>query len=297
MYKYEQKELKTYIEKLRHTFDVVRIVDPIKNIVPFTDGMDNMPVKMTCYDFWKRGKICENCTSFQAIKNDRAITKIEYCEENVFLVISTPVEFNDSKYAIEMLFDINEINTIKYINKENNDKIQGLITNLEENLLIDELTGVYNRRFINRNLPFAIENGDSIGIKQLAVIMVDIDDFKYINDTYGHLAGDGALKKVADIIKTRVRSGSDWLARYGGDEFVVLLKNADESVVNRVIEEIQSEIKDCNFMYLDTETEITLSFGVKVVEAGTVNYETVLKAVDKNLNQAKCSGKNKVVIS
>ncbi len=238
-----------------------------------------------------------NCISVRAIEEDKTITKIEYDENGAFLVISTPILLDNEKYAIEMLLNIKEINTIRDLNKENNEKIQGVITNLKENLLIDELTGVYNRRFINENLPSDIEYGKSRGVDLVAVIMVDIDDFKEINDNYGHLVGDHTLQKVAHIMKSRIRSNLDWVARYGGDEFIILLKNADEIIANNVIKEIQEEINSSNIISSNTKSRITLSFGIHVIEPGTMNYEKVIEVVDKNLNKAKCLGKNRGITS
>lgn len=297
MIEYKKSELKLYMDGLKRTFDVARIVDPIKNVVPFSEGLDKTPVEVACYGYWRDKGVCDNCISVRAIEEDKTITKIEYDENGAFLVISTPILIDNEKYAIEMLLNIKEINTIRDLNKENNEKIQGVITNLKENLLIDELTGVYNRRFINENLPGDIEYGKSRGVDLVAVIMVDIDDFKEINDNYGHLVGDHTLQKVAHIMKSRIRSNLDWVARYGGDEFIILLKNADEIIANNVIKEIQEEINSSNIISSNTKSRITLSFGIHVIEPGTMNYEKVIEVVDKNLNKAKCLGKNRGITS
>ena len=110
---------------------------------------------------------------------------------------SNPNYLKSQKYAIEMLLDIADVDTIVDLNEENNKQIEGIITQLKENLLKDELTGVHNRRFINENIQIDIEHGKSKGIDSVAVIMVDIDDFKEINDLYGHLVGDRTLKRIA----------------------------------------------------------------------------------------------------
>lgn len=297
MYEYKGEELKEYLAKLKRTFEVVRVVDPIKSKVSFIAGMDNAPINSTCYDVWNRGGVCSNCVSARSIKENRTVTKIEYNEIGAYLVIATPIILDHKKYAIEMLLDIADVDTIIDLNEENNKHIEGIITGLRENLLTDELTGVHNRRFINENIQTDIEHGKSKGIDSVAVIMVDIDDFKEINDVYGHLEGDRTLKRIAAILNSKIRSDFDWVARYGGDEFIILLKNADKIVANRVIESIQEEVNDTNLISTDSEARITLSFGIHIIETGSTNYGKVFKIIDENLNKAKISGKNRAIIS
>lgn len=294
---HEKQYIKNHVERLKNMFEVVRIVDPIKNKVHFTEGMDKAPQDISCYSFWKKGEVCTNCISALCIEEDRAVTKVEYTEEDAFLVIAAPIVIEDKKYAIEILLNIDNIDIINDLNKEHDKRVQGVITGLEEDLMLDELTEVYNRRFINKYLPNNVEGEKSKDIDKLAVIMLDIDDFKEINDIYGHLAGDHVLQKIAKIIDSRIRADFDWVARYGGDEFIILLKNVNESVVKRVLGEIQKELANTILISRAPEMKITLSFGVHILEPGTMNFEEVIEIVDKNLSHAKHSGKNKIVIS
>lgn len=297
MHEYKGEELKEYLEKLKRTFEVVRVVDPVKSKVSYVEGLDNTPINSSCFEVWNRGGICSNCISTRGIKENRTATKIEYNEMGTYLVIATPIILNHEKSAIEMILDIADVDTIVDLNEENNKQIEGIITQLKENLLKDELTGVHNRRFINENIQIDIEHGKSKGIDSVAVIMVDIDDFKEINDLYGHLVGDRTLKRIASILNSRIRADFDWVARYGGDEFIILLKNADEAIANRVVASIQEEVNNSNLICADAEAKITLSFGIHIIETGAMSYERVLEIIDGNLNRAKSLGKNRVVIS
>lgn len=294
---YQNEDLKNYIDGLTEIFNVVRIVDPVGNKVPFTERLEDTPVHINCYDYWQTGKICENCISAKSIKENRVVTKIEYNDKGAFLVIAKPVIMDNKKYTIEMLLSMDEIDTVIDLNKENSKKIESVINELEENLMIDELTGVYNRRFINKELSSINESEKYDDIGKVALIMVDIDDFKEINDVYGHLVGDRALQKVASIIKSRIRSNYDWIARFGGDEFIIFLKNADINVSSRIIESIQKQIEDTDLIIEDPAARITLSFGTHIVEPEALNLERVLKIIDENLSRAKYEGKNKAVIS
>lgn len=294
---YQKEDLKNYIDGLAKIFNVVRIVDPVENKVPFTERLEDTAVHINCYDYWQTGEICKNCISAKSIKENKVVTKIEYNEKGAFLVLAKPVMLDNKKYALEMLLSMDEIDTVIDLNKENSKKIESVISKLEENLMIDELTGVYNRRFINKELSSINESGKYDDIDKIALIMVDIDDFKEINDVYGHLVGDRALQRVASIIKSKIRSNYDWVARFGGDEFIIFLRNADVNVSSRIIKSIQKQIEDTDLIKEDPAARITLSFGTHIVDPEALNLERVLRIIDENLSRAKYEGKNKAIIS
>lgn len=155
----------------------------------------------------------------------------------------------------------------------------------------DPLTNIYNRaKFddeINRWISFSERYGNSFSL-----ILIDIDDFKGINDNYGHLVGDNVIKKISEIINKSIRD-TDIFVRWGGDEFVLLLPNTDILQAKEMAERIRKYI--CNNSY-ELDIKITCSFGV-------VNYEkndtkqSLLRKVDNLLLNAKAEGKNRVVVS
>lgn len=294
---YDKDSLEKYLGELRKVFDVVRVVEPMRNKIHFLDGREKIEDVVNCYDFWENGKICDNCVSANSIMEDRRSTKIEYNESGVYLVVATPFILDGNKYSIEMILNINDIDTILDLNKENTRMIEGVITNLKEELLVDDLTGIYNRRFINRNLPLEIELIRTNKLDKAAVIMLDIDDFKEINDIYGHLVGDNALKEIAATISANIRKESDWVARYGGDEFIILLKNADEKIAKKVIKSIEREINNKIIIDSNPQVKITASIGIHIVDLANLDYEEIIKLVDKKLNMAKISGKNRIISS
>lgn len=294
---YDKDSLEKYLGELRKVFDVVRVVEPMRNKIHFLDGREKIEDVVNCYDFWENGKICDNCVSANSIMEDRRSTKIEYNESGVYLVVATPFILDGNKYSIEMILNINDIDTILDLNKENTRMIEGVITNLKEELLVDDLTGIYNRRFINRNLPLEIELIRTNKLDKAAVIMLDIDDFKEINDIYGHLAGDNALKEIAATISANIRKESDWVARYGGDEFIILLKNADEKIAKKVIKSIEREINNKIIIDSNPQVKITASIGIHIVDLANLDYEEVIELVDKKLNMGKISGKNRIITS
>ncbi|MDP4090167.1 MAG: GGDEF domain-containing protein, partial [Bacillota bacterium] len=127
----------------------------------------------------------------------------------------------------------------------------------------------------------------------ISVIMADIDFFKNVNDNYGHIYGDKVLKDFSSLITKNIRKNNDWVGRYGGEEFFVVLNNTDINGAYRVAEKIRMELERTKFVYGDISINITASLGV--IEARDVNMtlEEVIRGVDRNLYKAKQSGRNR----
>jgi PAS domain S-box-containing protein len=196
-------------------------------------------------------------------------------------------------------------------------------------LVTDELTGLYNRRYFNEKLPMVIKATESFR-SSLALIMVDVDDFKPYNDTYHHLEGDEVLKEIARICYQNIRNYkdddwiskfgneefafNDWAARFGGDEFIIMLPGQSAEEASVVAERIRKAFEKISFKPKGKAIHKTVSMGIAAcfyadekAKKGTKkrifppNYEkasTVLtNLADKALFEAKNSGKNKIVIS
>jgi diguanylate cyclase (GGDEF)-like protein len=128
----------------------------------------------------------------------------------------------------------------------------------------------------------------------MSMIMFDIDFFKEVNDTYGHVVGDQVLRGVADIIRKRVRT-SDMVSRYGGEEFVVLLTNTDRENARKVAEEIRENMEKISFKTKEGEKiKITLSGGVTDYRKGEEMDDFFIR-LDQNLYHAKRNGRNRII--
>jgi diguanylate cyclase (GGDEF)-like protein len=130
----------------------------------------------------------------------------------------------------------------------------------------DLLTGLYNRNYFNETITREIEKAKRYG-ENLSIIMIDIDKFKYINDTYGHLHGDGILKECASILRKAVR-GSDILCRFGGDEFVIVTPETDCRGNNAVVSRINGFISKWNEEYSSPGYELSFSIGCSILKKG-----------------------------
>ena len=158
---------------------------------------------------------------------------------------------------------------------------------LEENLKHDMLTGAYNRNLltslVDEGNHFVRDAGE-----QMAVALYDLDKFKHVNDTYGHVAGDEVLVKVTEAVRSKLNP-SEYLVRWGGEEFIIVMKNRDGNFKAHV-QEFRKAVEQLELAV----GKITISIGVAVYDGG--DYQKTIKNADTALYEAKNNGRNQVVI-
>ncbi len=185
-------------------------------------------------------------------------------------------------------------------------RILGLEATLKQNLveirelsIRDALTGAFNRCYMDQHLTNEIMRTYRYS-HPLSVIICDLDHFKAVNDSYGHQAGDLALKCCVSTIHSCIRHGIDWVARYGGEEFVIVLPETDLSGSQLVAERIRRRIASSPVAAFGCEFDITVSFGLVTIVPNSYNekppyVEQVLHVADTCLYRAKNEGRNRVV--
>ena len=163
---------------------------------------------------------------------------------------------------------------------------------LEHTASVDPLTGLMNRRSMETTLEDAMDRAKQRGTL-FSLIMGDIDNFKRINDTYGHECGDRALEHVAEVMLRCVRDG-DVICRWGGEEFLILVRGNQEIAVT-VADRIRTTIEKEVITYNDQKIPFTITFGVTSYVPG-YRMETLIRQADDHLYIGKTTGKNKVVV-
>ncbi len=159
----------------------------------------------------------------------------------------------------------------------------------------DQLTGVLNRAEIMETLRR--ELGRAARAKTATGLMIlDIDHFKNINDTYGHLTGDAVLKEVTQRITRAVR-GYDSVGRYGGEEFVIVLPGCSRDQIEQGAERVRSAVDDGPVLISESKVSVTVSIGAAVIANGSVSDTEMLAAADNALYRAKAIGRNRTVLS
>ena len=258
---------------LEKVFDVVRFLEG-----DFFEQMQDDPrigVKIgmcQCYDFWKKNKPCENCTSMKAYAEKKQKTKLEFLDADVFLVISRYLEIDDEACVMEL---VKHLENDTLIDTDGRDKLVGKLKGYQDKLYIDPVTGVYNRRYFEdeiRNMQ------NSAG-----VAMIDLDDFKLYNDIYGHDMGDQVLCIVADVIKNCIRK-IDKLIRYGGDEFLLILSDMVRGTLRGKLLQIQEAIENATIPNC-SRLKLTASIGGVISVDGQID-EAIAKA-DQLMYKAK----------
>jgi diguanylate cyclase (GGDEF)-like protein len=268
----------------------------------------------------------ENIQKFigQAVSENRTVTITRHIVINdfnkYFDIELTPLFIKQKHIGTIVLFkDITErkryIETLEIKNNKldemnaelqaQNEEIEDLNIKLKELAEIDGLTGAYNRRFFNeyyeieiiRSLNQMKYNINEKTEIKFGIAIIDIDDFKRVNDLYGHLVGDNVLKQVVNVIK-QVTFSRDIVCRYGGEEFAVIFTKTTKEGALTAAEKIREEIDKHHFYFNEDikDGHITISIGLAIFDDDYgVEGKNILKVADERLYQAKIRGKNRVV--
>ena len=221
----------------------------------------------------------DNCIIRDTFDTKEEKVKIEIFEGNLYQIITRYVEIDGESYVMEL---VKELDSDWEIGQIDHEKMMNLFMNYNDKLYKDAITDTYNRRYYEDEIK---EKKDNAG-----VALIDLDDFKLYNDTYGHNAGDVALCTVADVIKGSVRK-SDRLIRFGGDEFLLVMPGIEEDAFVKKLQMIQQKVSTTN---IPGYSKIQLSISVGGVLNAGETIENAVKHADHLMYQAK-ENKNMVV--
>jgi len=166
---------------------------------------------------------------------------------------------------------------------------------LEEISVTDSLTGLYNRKHLQETLTNEVARSERYN-RHFGVLMIDIDHFKKYNDTFGHLAGDEVLKKMASVFRRSMRE-CDYAARYGGEEFLIMLPETGANEAVRAAELIRDRVAKEEFKNGGKSVGMTISLGIAAFPQHGNNLESLIRSADAALYEAKEGGRNRVVFA
>ena len=235
------------------------------------------------------------CSQIRSIEATRHVPILIIVDENNSRELIRGLEIGINDYLVRPI-DRNELvarSRTQIRRKRYSDRLRhDMHVNLQR-ATTDALTGLYNRHFLSGHLATALEVGRRTG-KSVSLMVLDIDFFKAVNDSHGHVVGDTVLKEFADRMARNVR-GIDLAARFGGEEFVVLLPDTDLGAALAIAERLRRETEAALFDAGGRQMKITVSIGV--AESGTHAATPIdlIKAADEALYEAKRSGRNRVV--
>ena len=274
------QEAENKMEVLREIFDIVRL---LKGSDLQAAGMESKlagkKYLCQCYAFWNKNKRCDNCISLKALDEKKQTSKIEFLDSDMYQVFAKYLEIDGEPYVMEMLKKLDE-NTLT--DKEGYEKLAGKLTVYSEKLYKDVLTGAYNRRYFEEKVKDMSVNA--------GIAVIDLDDFKLYNDTYGHDGGDLVLTTVVKVIRHYIRR-TDILVRYGGDEFLLILPGIEKEVFSQKLRMIQEKIHETHIPGFN-RLILSVSIGGAMFTHGRME-EAITKA-DRLMYMAK-GHKNTVV--
>ncbi|MFA5523638.1 MAG: GGDEF domain-containing protein [Tissierellales bacterium] len=287
------EELELHIDFFKKMYETVRIVDPCaKKVMSYYDNVI-IETESNCYTYWNNNEICENCISMRAQLHKDTVFKLENLNDKLYMVTAIPLETTEKVVVLELLKEVTSTMLIDTGDYDNIHDIKEYITKLNDKVVKDNLTKLYNRRFIDERLPADIINS-IISKKPLSIILTDIDQLKRVNDVCGHVEGDIIIKEYGKRLLNFIREESDWVARYGGDEFLVCLNNSDNDTAYKIAERIRKDIEEDIILTCNKQIKITGSFGICTMNKEKLTSEEIINIADKNLYKSKNSGKNKV---
>lgn len=218
------------LNQLRKIFDSVRLIDVETNEI--IDDINQESPKdicsesQKCYLVWGRNTKCKECVAREAYEKKDQMCRLEFVGDDIYAVVAKYIELNEHPNVIEMIYKVRDKMVFGSLGKT---KFIKSIMNYNDKFYRDVLTGAYNRRYYEEYAK-ELQNIE-------AVAMIDCDNFKTINDKYGHAAGDVVLYHVSRLIKSYIRS-TDMLIRYGGDEFVLLMQNIPKDIFKKKLKEL-----------------------------------------------------------
>ena len=182
-----------------------------------------------CYAVWKKKRRCENCISQEVLRTHKPQTKIETRESDIYYVLVSFIEVDGRPYSLEL---VKRIKSDDVFEREN---VLNQLLVRDRQVYMDSVTKVYNRRYYDERL----KNLEG----RFSFAMIDMDNFKHINDRFGHQAGDAALYRAAQAIKSQIRS-DDELVRYGGDEFFLLFRDLPQQILEKKLQSIRATLDE-----------------------------------------------------
>ncbi|MGC8502484.1 GGDEF domain-containing protein [Desulfurella sp.] len=264
--------------------------------------VENNSIKKTYADriYCENCKVALNdiskCKCFQSIKSGLQNKIHSECSKDYYIICLPLFDkfYNNNTTVIVQLIDkkpISSQNAIKKLFEQVRDVIGYTLTiNIFKNQTYkDPLTNAYNRLFLEEYITLLFNEAQKNNIN-FACLFIDIDNFKSVNDTYGHKTGDQFLKEIAKIINKNLRE-NDVCVRYGGEEFIVILKNVPKNVAINIANRIKNSVEAFNLNGI----KITVSIGISFWPDSCKNFTDCVKNADYAMYQAKKRGKNTVV--
>ena len=283
------------LEPFRLMCDAMRLIDPInKRVIASLNGnCGDHGEKSSAY--WKNALIYDNCISLRAFQDNTFYVKLEQTADTIIMVTALPINGAETPLVLELFKNVSDSLMIGNGDYSDGQFVQNLIQDMNDLAYKDETTKIYNRRYVDERLPKDIIKAESQK-SPISIIFLDVDNLKQINDTFGHALGDKVLKEVSVVLMHSIRTDTDWVARYGGDEFLICLYNTGSEEANLIAERIRNKISGLIILQ-NEKIGTTASLGVTSMEGAHLSADELISSSDQKMYLAKKKGKNCTIFS
>lgn len=258
---------------------IVRLRETLQTLIPISFASTDVVVKGDFSDLPVRGEAPE------ALRQQmQTLLKLDNRVAGLVVLFRESTPFSEEEHRLLQIFT-NQLSTILGVIRAH-EQIQNLADS-------DDLTGIWNKRYFRRQLPTEVERSRIYNIP-LSLLMLDLDDFKSINDTYGHMMGDVVLSELCGTIRETLRP-PDLFARFGGDEFSVILPHTDLWGARSVSDRILQRVRELNVLTSEDGRRLpcTISMGVATLLSNDMTANELIERADERLYTAKKEGKNR----
>jgi diguanylate cyclase (GGDEF)-like protein len=271
---------------LNQIFQVSRIINlKTHDVCKYVDGKV-IPTDNKCFCLWDEDKACTNCVSYRVFTEQKQMVKLQNVNGFISLILAIPIEIDGEYYILELIKDLSVSLVVHDNFHQENIDIGHMVDKLNMLAVTDPFTNLYNKKYVEKQLhediSFTYKSNENI-----ILAMLDIDEFKSVNDNFGHVSGDFVIKELVGIIHKRTENHKSWAARYGGDEFLITFYNNTYENVKKYCDDIMKDFSDVEFHHEDQSFHSSVSIGIYEYDPKVDSYETLLNKVDAKMYEEK----------
>ena len=249
---------------LEALFDQVRLVEAETGRVCAWQANGPAATEQHCCRLWNRSARCSDCAAQKACAAGQRMAKLDYSNEQYYLLIAQPLRWQGADYALELVTDLTDRLLTQDGLAQRESFVQDLSRQLEAVSEHEAFTGLYSKAYLEHEVQARLEQGG----QPLYLAVFDIDNFRYINEFYGHVQGDAVLLKFTELLRAALAGTGGFAARFDGDEFAVVLPGGDLAAWNAWAEQVQRRFAEYLFRVAEMRFHASASVGVAGIGAG-----------------------------
>lgn len=276
-------EGKSDINKIFHS---IRIVDVKDNFLCKYDNGVIIKTNIKCFCDKDKKQLCKNCITKIAHKKQKQIVKLQYYQELVGIVLAVPIAYQGEQYVLELEKDITDNMVLNDKHHPDNTNIYDIVNELNNISVMDPFTNLYNKKYITERMIEEI-NEIKETKESYIVALIDIDNFKWVNDTHGHISGDNVIQDLVHFIHKYTDDHGCWAARYGGDEFLLVFRRQSLERVKRYIDRIEQSFERKQYHGVTGDYQVSISTGIYEFHPDNDDYYSILENADVNMYENK----------